>query len=90
MSAINFTFILNFNGKTRKSPTALYSNALQNSKNTANCNEKTHKTEEADRQVVKEAENEGLEITAFVRKHAEIDGADKAVKKIFIGFASLL
>ena len=44
-------------------------------------NEKTYKTEEADRQVVKEAENEGLEITAFVRKQAEIDGADKAVKK---------
>ena len=38
-------------------------------------------TGKAGRKIVKEAKNRGFEVTAFARKEAEIDGADKVVVK---------
>ena len=38
-------------------------------------------TGKAGRKIVKEAKNRGFEVTAFARKEAEIDGADKVIVK---------
>ena len=38
-------------------------------------------TGKAGRKIVKEAKNRGFEVTAFVRKQAEIEGADKVIVK---------